>query len=78
MLQELGLSPAAEAVYQAMLAEPQLGIAGLCERLALTEHEVRASLDDFARFLVPQIARPTGAAANSTPGNRPPDAPEAP
>jgi DNA-binding CsgD family transcriptional regulator/predicted DNA-binding transcriptional regulator len=57
MLQELGLSPTAEAVYQAMLAEPQLGIAGLCERLTLTAPEVRASLDDLVRFALLRRSR---------------------
>jgi DNA-binding CsgD family transcriptional regulator len=57
VLQELGLSPAAEAVYQAMLSEPRLGIAELCERLALTEQEVRAGLDDLVRFTLLRESR---------------------
>jgi DNA-binding CsgD family transcriptional regulator/predicted DNA-binding transcriptional regulator len=57
VLQELGLSPAAEAIYQAMLSEPRLGIAELCERLALTEHEVRAGLDELVRFTLLRESR---------------------
>jgi DNA-binding CsgD family transcriptional regulator len=57
MLQELGLSAATEAVYQAMLAEPHLGIAELCERLALAEAEVRAGLDDLVRFTLLRESR---------------------
>jgi DNA-binding CsgD family transcriptional regulator len=49
VLQKLGLSACAEAVYQAMLAEPGLSIAGLCNYLALPEQEVQAGLDDLVR-----------------------------
>jgi DNA-binding CsgD family transcriptional regulator len=45
----LGLGPRSEPVYRLMLAEPQLGIAALCQRLALTDSEVRAALDDLMR-----------------------------
>lgn len=57
VLQELGLSPAAEAIYEAMLAEPRLGIAELCEHLALAEQEVRAGLDDLVRFTLLRESR---------------------
>lgn len=57
MLEELGLSPAAEAVYRAMLSEPRIGIAELCERLALSEQEVRAGLDDLVRFTLLRVSR---------------------
>lgn len=57
MLQELGLSAAADAVYQAMLAEPGLDIAGLCDYLALTEHDVRAGIDDLVRFTLLRESR---------------------
>lgn len=57
MLQELGLSAAADAVYQAMLAEPGLDIAGLCDYLALSEREVRAGIDDLVRFTLLRESR---------------------
>lgn len=57
MLQELGLSPTAEAVYEAMLAEPQLEIPELCEHLALAEQEVRIGLDELVRFTLLRESR---------------------
>lgn len=51
------MSSAAEAVYQAMLAEPQLEIAGLCEHMALTEQEVRDCLDDLVKFTLLRESR---------------------
>lgn len=57
VLQELGLSASAEAVYQAMLAEPGLDISGLCDYLALSEREVRAGMDDLVRFTLLRESR---------------------
>ncbi|MFR9778906.1 helix-turn-helix transcriptional regulator [Micromonospora sp. MS34] len=60
MLESLGLSAQAEQVYRLMLAFPDLGVAGLADRLALTETDVRAALDDLAdlALLRPSSARP--------------------
>jgi DNA-binding CsgD family transcriptional regulator len=47
MLEVFGLTRQAESIYRLMLAEPQLGVASLCERLELTDAEVRAALDEL-------------------------------
>jgi DNA-binding CsgD family transcriptional regulator len=47
MLEVFGLSKQAESIYRLMLAEPQLGVASLCERLELTDAQVRAALDEL-------------------------------
>jgi DNA-binding CsgD family transcriptional regulator/sugar-specific transcriptional regulator TrmB len=57
VLEELGLSPTAEAVYRAMLSEPRIRIAELCDRLSLSEHQVRAGLDDLVRFTLLRESR---------------------
>ncbi|WP_347404884.1 helix-turn-helix transcriptional regulator [Micromonospora sp. WMMD1102] len=48
MLDALGLSTRDEAVYTAMLAHPQLGIARLAEHLSTTDDDVRAALENLA------------------------------
>jgi DNA-binding CsgD family transcriptional regulator/sugar-specific transcriptional regulator TrmB len=48
MLELLGLDPLGQAVYQEMLAEPGSGVAELCQRLNLTEKQVRTALDHLA------------------------------
>ncbi|MGI5450810.1 LuxR C-terminal-related transcriptional regulator [Streptomyces sp. CA-243310] len=48
MLQLLGLSPHAEAVYRATLRHPDHGVAALLEDTGLSEREVRAALDELA------------------------------
>ncbi|MFJ1706913.1 LuxR C-terminal-related transcriptional regulator [Kitasatospora sp. NPDC088346] len=48
MLEMLGLSTAAEAVYRTMLTDPCLGVAQLCAHLALPETRVREALDQLA------------------------------
>ncbi|MFJ9692630.1 LuxR C-terminal-related transcriptional regulator [Kitasatospora sp. NPDC101183] len=45
MLTALGLDATSESVYRAMLAHPREGVAGLTERLGLSEEDVRRSLD---------------------------------
>lgn len=57
MLQELGLTPAAEAIYRTILAEPSCGIDDLCESLRLREHEVRSSLDELVRYALLRESR---------------------
>ena len=57
MLQELGLSQTAEAVYQRMLAEPSYGIDELCQSLGMAEHEVRASLDELVKYALLRESR---------------------
>src|SRR6266568_4024602 len=57
MLQELGLSSTAEAVYQTMLAEPSYGLEELCESLGMAEHEVRADLDELVKYALLRESR---------------------
>jgi DNA-binding CsgD family transcriptional regulator/predicted DNA-binding transcriptional regulator len=57
LLEELGLSPAAEAVYRAMVSEPRIRIVELCEQLELTEQEVRTGLDELVRFTLLRESR---------------------
>jgi len=45
MLESLGLSSQAEEVYRALLAHPGLGVAELAQLLAVTETDLRESLD---------------------------------
>jgi DNA-binding CsgD family transcriptional regulator/sugar-specific transcriptional regulator TrmB len=59
VLQALGLGQDAEDLYQAMLKAPSLGIAELCERLALPEHRVRAALDELVRSTLLRESRDT-------------------
>jgi DNA-binding CsgD family transcriptional regulator len=57
MLQGLGLSGSAEAVYKALLAEPRLSISSLGEQLGLSEREVRAALDELVRLTLLRESR---------------------
>jgi DNA-binding CsgD family transcriptional regulator/sugar-specific transcriptional regulator TrmB len=57
VLQKLGLSETAEAVYQAMLAKPRLNIAELCDYLGLSEQEIRVGIDDLVRFTLLRESR---------------------
>jgi DNA-binding CsgD family transcriptional regulator len=56
-LQAFGLGTAAELVYRTMLAEPTLGVAGLAERLSLTESDVRRGLDELVRLTLIRESR---------------------
>ncbi|MEU2452762.1 helix-turn-helix domain-containing protein [Streptomyces sp. NPDC012765] len=47
MLQALGLTDRAEAVYRALVAEQAGGVAELGERLGMGESQVRAGLDEL-------------------------------
>jgi len=58
-LQALGLGSAAEIVYLAMLAEPDLGVAGLAECLSLPESDIRAALDELVRLTLLRESRDT-------------------
>ncbi|MER7704680.1 LuxR C-terminal-related transcriptional regulator [Kitasatospora sp. NPDC097605] len=57
MLELLGLDATAEAVYREMLADPEGGVAELCERLELSEPEVRAALDRLADLTLLRASR---------------------
>lgn len=57
MLRELGLSAGGEAVYLAMLAEPNHGIDELCECLGLSEQRVRSGLDELVKFALLRESR---------------------
>jgi DNA-binding CsgD family transcriptional regulator/sugar-specific transcriptional regulator TrmB len=57
MLQTLGLSSAADDVYRLMLSSPQLGVAELCAQLAMSETDVRASLDELVRYSLVRESR---------------------
>lgn len=57
MLEGIGLSATADAVYRAMLADPGLGVAALCEQLAMQERAVRESLDELVRFSLVRESR---------------------
>jgi DNA-binding CsgD family transcriptional regulator len=59
MLEMLGLDTVANAVYQAMLAEPGFGVAQLCEHLNLSETQVRNALDDLADLSLLRESRQT-------------------
>lgn len=50
MLEALGVSLDAEDVYKTMLAEPQIGVARLAERLGFSAERVRRGLDELARL----------------------------
>lgn len=60
VLELLGLDHRTESVYRLMLEEPRLGVAGLCQRLALTEPELRDALDELTRY---SLLRESGEAA---------------
>ncbi|GGV79701.1 MULTISPECIES: LuxR C-terminal-related transcriptional regulator [Streptomyces] len=50
MLDVLGLDAVAEAVYRAMLTDPEDGVAALAARLDLTEDQVRRGLDRLSEL----------------------------
>jgi DNA-binding CsgD family transcriptional regulator len=50
MLEALGVSLDAEAVYRAMLAEPRIGVTQIAERLGWPVGRVRDGLDELARL----------------------------
>lgn len=54
MLEILGLSPAAERVYRAMLAHPGEGVTQLAARLGATQGEIRDSLDQLSALAIIQ------------------------
>ncbi|MBM7173310.1 LuxR family transcriptional regulator [Streptomyces sp. G44] len=62
MLEALGLEPAVEVVYRALLDSPQQGIEDLCRRSGLTDTAVRAALDQLAHL---HLLRPTGPDADT-------------
>ncbi|MFI2609534.1 LuxR C-terminal-related transcriptional regulator [Kitasatospora sp. NPDC018619] len=57
MLELLGLDAIAESVYREMLADPEGGVAELCERLGLSEGAVRAALDRLADLTLLRSSR---------------------
>jgi predicted transcriptional regulator len=57
MLEALGLSAAAVAVYQAMLDEPGHGVAELAISLELAESQVRTALDELADMMLVRDSR---------------------
>ncbi|MFE7593775.1 LuxR C-terminal-related transcriptional regulator [Kitasatospora sp. NPDC057512] len=57
MLELLGLDATAEAVYRGMLADPEGGVAELCDRLGLPEAAVRAALDRLADLTLLRTSR---------------------
>ena len=57
------LSDDAQTVYRAMMADPSLGVAGLCSRLNVTEDVVRGALDDLADASLLDLTRQDAAAA---------------
>jgi DNA-binding CsgD family transcriptional regulator len=50
MLEALGVSLDAEAVYIAMLAEPRIGVTQIAERLGWPVEQVRGGLDELAKL----------------------------
>jgi DNA-binding CsgD family transcriptional regulator len=57
VLEALGLSAAAEAVYQAMLDEPGYGVAELAASTRLPESEIRAAFDELADMMLVRASR---------------------
>ncbi|MFJ7905456.1 LuxR C-terminal-related transcriptional regulator [Kitasatospora sp. NPDC096204] len=57
MLELLGLDATAEVVYREMLADPEGGVAELCERLELPEADVRTALDRLADLTLLRTSR---------------------
>jgi DNA-binding CsgD family transcriptional regulator/predicted DNA-binding transcriptional regulator len=57
MLEVLGLARRSVTVYRLMLAEPELGVADICERLDLADSEVRAALDELVTFALMRESR---------------------
>lgn len=56
MLALLGIDDKTEQVYRAMLSEPRAGVAGLAERLGLSEEAVRTALDTLSEL---SLVRPS-------------------
>lgn len=69
MLQALGLTDRAEAVYRALVAEQAGGVAELGERLGMGESQVRAGLDELVDLGLLTDSR-------DTPGRSGPSAPK--
>lgn len=61
MLQWLGLSAHAEAVYRAMLERPDHGVAALVADTGLDEQATRSALDELARLALLKPSGQTGA-----------------
>lgn len=57
LLEALGLSAAAEAVYQTMLNGPGYGVAELAASTRLSESAVRAALDELADMMLVRASR---------------------
>ncbi|MFD7597619.1 LuxR C-terminal-related transcriptional regulator [Kitasatospora sp. NPDC059812] len=57
MLDMLGLDRVSEAVYRAMLADPQGGVRELCDQLGLPEPAVREALDRLADLQLLRASR---------------------
>ncbi|MEV6580503.1 LuxR C-terminal-related transcriptional regulator [Streptomyces sp. NPDC051582] len=57
MLDILGLDGVSEAVYRAMLADPQGGVQELCDQLGVSEGAVRAALDKLADLRLLRASR---------------------
>jgi hypothetical protein len=74
MLEMLGVSQGAEAVYRAMLAQPGHGVEELATDTAMTPGQVRASLDELADLALLRPSahqgglRPAGPQAGSAAG----------
>jgi hypothetical protein len=50
MLETFGVDPSAEAVYLAMLRQPDAGTAGLAASLGWATAQVESALDELARL----------------------------
>jgi DNA-binding CsgD family transcriptional regulator len=50
MLEALGVSLDAEAVYRSMLEEPRIGVSGIARQLGWPEERIRSSLDELAKL----------------------------
>ncbi|MEY9966633.1 DNA-binding CsgD family transcriptional regulator/sugar-specific transcriptional regulator TrmB [Streptacidiphilus sp. MAP12-16] len=57
MLETLGLSTTAEAVYQAMLDHPGLGVADLAQTLGIGQTQIHIALDDLADLMLVRASR---------------------
>jgi DNA-binding CsgD family transcriptional regulator len=57
VLRAFGVDEIAEDVYQAMVRDPGLGVAELCEGLLLPERDVRAALDRLAELSLLRSSR---------------------
>ncbi|MFH9391837.1 LuxR C-terminal-related transcriptional regulator [Streptomyces sp. NPDC017556] len=57
MLTLLGMERRVEAVYRALLSHPDDGVADLCQRLEMTEEEVRGGLDRLSELALVRPSR---------------------